>query len=36
MAHGKLATDIMYHAVIDDENEINVLPRLYDWPTSEG
>jgi hypothetical protein len=36
MAHGKLATDIMYHAVINDEKEINVLPRLYDLPTSEG
>jgi hypothetical protein len=36
MAHGKLATDIMYHAVINDEKEINVLPRLYELPTSEG
>jgi hypothetical protein len=36
MAHGKLATEIMYHAVVDDEKEINVLLRLYELPTSEG
>jgi hypothetical protein len=36
MAHGKLATEIMSCAVVDDEKEMNVLPRLYELPTSEG
>ncbi len=35
MMHGKLATEIMFNAVEDDEKESNVLPRLYELPSSE-
>jgi hypothetical protein len=36
MMHGKVATEIMFKGVEDDERESTILPRLYGLLNSEG